>query len=138
MRILLMGDHQIKKAEAGYEWLMKKQHNVRSKKKYDLTEKHQHDYEYRRPMWTKVIDHEQIQLFKSQLMSPYLPIMTAVGNHETYNDPGMQRYAAHYHYENLTYQGISSGMENYYALPSRYPFSLFCPPNIPATPKKNG
>ena len=48
-------------------------------------------------------------------MSPYLPIMTAVGNHETYNDPGMQRYAAHYHYENLTYQGISSGTENYYA-----------------------
>ena len=41
--------------------------------------------------------------------------MTAVGNHETYNDPGMQRYAAHYHYENLTYQGISSGTENYYA-----------------------
>lgn len=59
--------------------------------------------------------YEQIHLFKSQLMSPYLPIMTAVGNHETYNDPGMQRYAAHYHYENLTYQGISSGTENYYA-----------------------
>lgn len=59
--------------------------------------------------------YEHIHLFKSQLMSPYLPIMTAVGNHETYQDPGMAHYAAHYHYEDLEYNGIKSGTENYYA-----------------------
>ena len=37
------------------------------------------------------LDHyEHIHLFKSELMSPYLPIMTTIGNHETYQDPDMK------------------------------------------------
>lgn len=41
--------------------------------------------------------YEQIHLYKSELLSPYLPIMTAVGNHDTYGDTGMYRYNTHYH-----------------------------------------
>lgn len=115
MRILLMGDHQIK-SRSGYEWLMKAAQRKIEEKYGDLTENINMIMNIGDQVDVGTLDqYEQIHLFKSQLMSPYLPIMTAVGNHETYNDPGMQRYAAHYHYENLTYQGISSGTENYYA-----------------------
>ena len=105
----------------------------------DLTEKHQHDYE----ISDDQVEREYIgtntnryNLFKSQLMSPYLPIMTAVGNHETYNDPGMQRYAAHYHYENLTYQVSAVARKTITPTKPAVSFSLFCPLNIPADAQK--
>ncbi|MGN0037448.1 MAG: fibronectin type III domain-containing protein [Bacteroidaceae bacterium] len=115
LRILLMGDHQIK-SRSGYEWLMQAAKR-KIEEKYGNLEDHIN-------LIMNVGDqvdvgtleqYEWIHLWKSQLMSPYLPIMTAVGNHETYSDPGMQTYASHYHYEDLSYQGISSGTENYYA-----------------------
>ena len=115
MRILLMGDHQIK-SRSGYEWLMKAAQR-KIEEKYGKNEENIY-------MIMNIGDqvdlgtleqYEHIHLFKSQLMSPYLPIMTAVGNHETYQDPGMAHYAAHYHYEDLEYNGIKSGTENYNA-----------------------
>lgn len=115
MRILLMGDHQIK-SRSGYEWLMKAAQRKIKEKYGELTESIHMIMNIGDQVDLGTLDqYEQIHLFKSQLMSPYLPIMTVVGNHETYQDPGMHRYATHYHYEDLTYQGISSGTENYYA-----------------------
>lgn len=115
MRILLMGDHQIK-SRSGYEWLMQAaKRNV---------EKLYGNVEENIQMIMNVGDqvdlgttqqYEQIHTYKSKALSPWLPIMTAVGNHETYNDPGMKNYAAHYHYEGLAYKGIKSETENYYA-----------------------
>lgn len=115
MRILLMGDHQIK-SRSGYEWLMKAAQRKIEEKYGNMTENINMIMNIGDQVDVGTLDqYEQIHLFKSQLMSPYLPIMTAVGNHETYSDPGLYRYATHYHYENLTYQNISSGTENYYA-----------------------
>lgn len=114
MRILLMGDHQIK-SRSGYEWLMQA-----AKRKIEEKYGSLDSVSLIMNVGDQVDDgvlsqYEQIHLNKSALLSPYLPIMTCVGNHETYHDPGMARYAAHYHYEGLAYQGIESGTENYYA-----------------------
>ena len=45
----------------------------------------------------------------------YLPIQTLVGNHETYGTLAMQAYYDHYILDEMSYQGITSGTENYYA-----------------------
>ncbi len=118
MRILLQGDHQIK-SRSGYEWLLKASQR-KIMEKYgdsgDMTENINMVMNIGDQVDVGSLDqYEQIHLFKSQLISPNLPIMTAVGNHDTYNDPGMMRYSTHYHYEDLEYQGIKSGTENYYA-----------------------
>lgn len=118
MRILLQGDHQIK-SRSGYEWLLKaSQRKVMEKygDSGDMTENINMVMNIGDQVDVGSLDqYEQIHLFKSQLFSPNLPIMTAVGNHDTYNDPGMHRYSTHYHYEDLEYRGIKSGTENYYA-----------------------
>lgn len=115
MRILLMGDHQIK-TRSGYEWLMHAAQRKIQEKYGNLEDNINMIMNVGDQVDNGTLDqYEWIHLYKSKTMSPYLPIMTAIGNHETYNDPGMANYAAHYHYENLEYKGISSGTENYYA-----------------------
>jgi hypothetical protein len=62
------------------------------------------------------LDHyEFVHFDKNKALSPYLPIMTIVGNHETYGTLQMDAYYKHFHLENMPYKGINSGTENYYA-----------------------
>lgn len=62
------------------------------------------------------LDHyENVHFKKNKALSGYLPIQTLVGNHETYGTLGMQAYYDHYVLNEMSYQGISSGTENYYA-----------------------
>lgn len=62
------------------------------------------------------LDHyENVHFKKNKALSPYLPTQTLVGNHETYGTLGMQAYYDHFVLDELSYQGISSGTENYYA-----------------------
>lgn len=62
------------------------------------------------------LDHyENVHFKKNQKLSPYLPIQTTVGNHETYGTLGMSSYYAHFFIDELSYKNISSGNENYYA-----------------------
>ena len=115
LRILLMGDHQIK-TRSGYEWLMQAAKRKIEEKYGNIEENISMIMNIGDQVDVGTLDHyEHIHLLKSELFSPWLPLMTTVGNHETYNDPGMQNYAAHFHYEELEYQGISSETENYYA-----------------------
>lgn len=115
LRILLMGDHQIK-SRSGYEWLMQAAKRKIEEKYGKVEENIDMIMNVGDQVDVGTLDHyEHVHLLKSELLSPYLSIMTAVGNHETYNDPGMVNYASHFHYEDLQYQGISSGSENYYA-----------------------
>lgn len=62
------------------------------------------------------LDHyENVHFKKNKALSGYLPIQTLVGNHETYGTLAMQAYYDHYILDGMSYQGISSGTENYYA-----------------------
>ncbi|MBD3583217.1 fibronectin type III domain-containing protein [Flavobacterium selenitireducens] len=62
------------------------------------------------------LDHyENVHFKKNKQLSGYLPISTLVGNHETYGTLGMNAYYNHYVLDDMTYQGIDSGTENYYA-----------------------
>ncbi|RYZ86458.1 MAG: metallophosphoesterase, partial [Moraxellaceae bacterium] len=62
------------------------------------------------------LDHyENVHFKKNKQLSGYLPISTLVGNHETYGTLGMNAYYGHYVLDDMTYQGINSGTENYYA-----------------------
>ncbi len=62
------------------------------------------------------LDHyEHVHFKKNKALSSLLPIQTLVGNHETYGTLGMQAYYDHFVLDEITYKGISSGTENYYA-----------------------
>lgn len=62
------------------------------------------------------LDHyENVHFKKNKALSGYLPIQTLVGNHETYGTLAMQAYYNHYVLDEMSYRGISSGTENYYA-----------------------
>lgn len=62
------------------------------------------------------LDHyENVHFKKNKALSGYLPIQTLVGNHETYGTLAMQAYYDHYVLDEMSYKGISSGTENYYA-----------------------
>lgn len=62
------------------------------------------------------LDHyENVHFKKNKALSGYLPIQTLVGNHETYGTLAMQAYYDHYVLDEMSYQNISSGTENYYA-----------------------
>ncbi|MEG1188384.1 MAG: fibronectin type III domain-containing protein, partial [Bacteroidales bacterium] len=115
IRILLMGDHQIK-ARSGYEWLCEAARQKIEEKYGDFSSAIQVIMNDGDQVDVGTLDHyEHVHLYKSETLSPYVPIMTAVGNHETYSDPGMEHYKAHFHYEDLSYQGISSNTDLYYA-----------------------
>jgi acid phosphatase type 7 len=62
------------------------------------------------------LDHyENVHFKKNKGLSGNIPIQTTVGNHETYGTLGMNSYYDHFYMSELTYKGISSGTENYYA-----------------------
>lgn len=62
------------------------------------------------------LDHyENVHFKKNKALSGYLPIQTLVGNHETYGTLAMQAYYNHYVLDEMSYQNITSGTENYYA-----------------------
>ena len=62
------------------------------------------------------LDHyEYVHFKKNRELSGNIPIQTTVGNHETYGTLGMNSYYSHFFMSELTYQGISSNTENYYA-----------------------
>lgn len=59
--------------------------------------------------------YKNIHFDYNKALSGYIPIQTTVGNHETYGSMGMNAYYSHFYLDQMTYQGISSGNENYYA-----------------------
>jgi hypothetical protein len=60
--------------------------------------------------------YENVHFLKNASISPYVPYMTIVGNHETYSDTNMTLYQAHFFYDNLGYKGFTSpGGELYYS-----------------------
>ncbi|MBU6951078.1 fibronectin type III domain-containing protein [Hahella sp. HN01] len=116
-RILVMGDHQIRN-ENRYEQLVK-------------AAKAKLENKYAEPIEEAVnlilndgdqvdvgtLDHyANLHFAQSAAISPNVPIMTTVGNHEYYYDGDLNNYRAHFFYDGLSYQGISGAPnESYYA-----------------------
>ncbi|MFD0964731.1 fibronectin type III domain-containing protein [Pseudofulvibacter geojedonensis] len=60
--------------------------------------------------------YEKIHFEKQRYITPNLPLITAVGNHELYGAMGLNAYYEHFILDNnFDYQGINSGTERYYA-----------------------
>ncbi|MEG1587673.1 MAG: fibronectin type III domain-containing protein, partial [Bacteroidales bacterium] len=115
-RVLILGDHQ-KLDRSGYEWLINAAKETVNKKygkwedEIDIVlnpgdQVNVGTYSY----------YERCHFFKSYGISPYLPIMTTLGNHEMKEDADLQKYSNIFQYEKLAYQGISSGNDLYYAI----------------------
>ncbi|KQR90877.1 metallophosphoesterase [Chryseobacterium sp. Leaf180] len=118
IRFLIMGDNQIKN-EPRYDSL--NLHAYRKiKQRFGLTADPSDNIALTFMVGDQVdvgtLDHyENVHFKKNQKLSPYLPIQTTVGNHETYGSLGMNSYYAHFFIDELSYKNISSGNENYYA-----------------------
>lgn len=119
MRFMILGDNQIK-AQPRYDSLM-----VAARRK--MTELYGPNFNdsvsFILNLGDQVdvgtLDHyENVHLKKSRYLSPYLPIQTAVGNHETYGTLQMQAYYNHFVLDSMQYKGIYSGTEDYYAFQS--------------------
>ncbi len=116
-RFLVFGDHQIKNSDR-YELLLKAARDKVIEKYGGRIEDHinliindgdQVDE-------GTLDQYENVHFKQSAVLSGNIPIMTTVGNHETYGSIGLPLFYAHYFYNDLTYKGIESpGGENYYA-----------------------
>ncbi len=64
---------------------------------------------------SSLANYEKVHFSKSKYLSPYLPIQTAVGENETNGSLKLAAYNQLFYYDSLSYKGIYSGTENYYA-----------------------
>ncbi|KMQ59981.1 metallophosphoesterase [Chryseobacterium angstadtii] len=118
IRFLIMGDNQIK-AEPRYDSLTLNAFK-KLKQKFgpdsDPSDNIALTFMVGDQVDVGTLDHyENVHFKKNIKLSPYLPIQTTVGNHETYGTLGMNSYYAHFYIDEIKYRNISSGNENYYA-----------------------
>ncbi len=118
IRFLIMGDNQIK-AEPRYDSLTLNAYK-KLKEKFGQNSDPSDNIALTFMVGDQVdvgtLDHyENVHFKKNIKLSPYLPIQTTVGNHETYGTLGMNSYYAHFYIDEIKYKNISSGNENYYA-----------------------
>ncbi|HET6225914.1 MAG TPA: fibronectin type III domain-containing protein [Bacteroidia bacterium] len=59
--------------------------------------------------------YEKVHFGRSKVLSPVLPIQTAVGENEVAGSLGLTAYNNLFYYDSLNYKGILSNTENYYA-----------------------
>ena len=118
-RYVIFGDHQIQ-AKSHYEAML------------DIAKAHIED-RYQKPIEDAINlivhvgdqvdrgtldEYQNVKLDKNMEWNSNVASMTVVGNHETYDDPGLAQYFAHFKYDHLNYNGIEStapSKEAYYA-----------------------
>lgn len=117
IRFLIMGDNQIK-TTGRYDTLV-----TQARRK--VIEKYSGDPEDHIELTFMVGDqvdlgnldqYRNIHFAYNEALSPNVPIQTTVGNHETYGSMGMTAYYEHFYLQQMSYRGVSSGTENYYAM----------------------
>ncbi|MDQ1095825.1 MULTISPECIES: fibronectin type III domain-containing protein [Chryseobacterium] len=118
IRFFIMGDNQIK-AEPRYDTLTLNAYK-KLKEKFGASSDPSDNIALTFMVGDQVdvgtLDHyENVHFKKNIKLSPYIPIQTTVGNHETYGSLGMNAYNAHFYTDEVKYQGIASGSKNYYA-----------------------
>ena len=119
IRFLIMGDNQLK-AEPRYDSLVASAKR-KIKEKWGSTLSPDDNIAMTFMVGDQVdvgtLDHyENVHFKKNKALSGNIPIQTTVGNHETYGTLGMNSYYDHFFISELSYKGISSGTENYYAM----------------------
>lgn len=116
LKFLIMGDNQIQ-SSGRYDTLV-----AQAKRK--IIEKYTGDPSENIELTFMVGDqvdlgnldqYRNIHFAYNEELSGEIPIQTTVGNHETYGSLGMSAYYSHFYLDQMAYQGISSGTENYYA-----------------------
>jgi len=116
-RFLILGDHQIINSDR-YERLMQAAREKVREKFGGRIEDHINLIINDGDQVDKgtLDQYEHVHFEQSASLSGNIPIMTTVGNHETYGTPGLPLYYSHFFYNDLGYKGISSpGGENYYS-----------------------
>lgn len=115
-RILFIGDHQMID-RSGYEWLIASAKRTFERKYGPVNENlnllmnlgDQVDIAY-------LNLYEQCHFYKSSYIASYIPVMTTMGNHDIHKDYDLKKYSQIFSYEDLEYQGISSRVDDYYAI----------------------
>lgn len=119
IRVLLIGDHQ-RNEHSDYEWMLNAARKTVAEKYGDgPMERH---INFLMNVGDQVDTgrlslYDTVHIYKSRLIAPTLPTMTAVGNHEYFGgDDNLNCYKGYYSgYGNLEYHGITSGTAEYYA-----------------------
>lgn len=116
-RVLVVGDNQIKNPQRYKELVTRARATLEQKYGEPLEQAINVVLNVGDQVDVGTLDHyENVHFSQSAPLSPNVPIQTTVGNHETYYDTGLALYRAHFHYEDLAYQGIlSPGGDAYYA-----------------------
>ena len=117
-RVLFIGDHQ-RNEHSDYEWLLNAAKRKVAEKYGDAPLEDNINFlmnDGDQVDGGNIYLYEDVHLYKSRFVSPFIANMTAVGNHEYKNDPDLNFYNLHYHdYGDIEYRGIKSGDCGYYA-----------------------
>ena len=116
-RFLIFGDHQVKADDRYERLLMAAQKKVLEKYGGPVEEHINLIINDGDQVDQGTLDqYEFVHFGPSSVLSGNIPIMTTVGNHETYGTLGLSAYYAHFFYDDLGYKEIPSpGVEDYYS-----------------------
>ncbi|MFN5049345.1 fibronectin type III domain-containing protein [Roseateles sp.] len=116
-RILVTGDHQLRNDDRHTPLLKAAKAKIESMTGLPLEESVQLMLNNGDQVDVGTLDHyEFVHMKPSSVVSGNLAIMMALGNHETYYDPGLVNWRAHTEYDKISYQGIPAAAdESYYA-----------------------
>ena len=116
-RILVTGDHQLRNDDRHTPLLQAAKAKIESLTGQPLEEAVHLMLNNGDQVDVGTLDHyEFVHMKPSAVVSANLAIMTALGNHETYYDPGLANWRAHNFYDGIRYKGLSAAAdESYYA-----------------------
>ncbi len=119
-RILVLGDHQIRAEDRYLKLVTAAKRKIEQLYGTSVEESINLILNDGDQVDVGTLDHyENIHFAQSAPLSPNLPIMTTVGNHEYYSDGNLDNYRAHFIYDGTSYQGIAPASdESYYAYQS--------------------
>ncbi|MBN1403740.1 MAG: fibronectin type III domain-containing protein [Opitutales bacterium] len=111
-RVLVVGDHQMRNDARHYELVTRARSKIEAMYGVPIEEAIDLCLNTGDQVDTGTPDHYRyIHFYESEPISANLPIMTAVGNHETYGTPGIALYDTVHDFADISYNGISSGNE---------------------------